>query len=233
MLANLREKLLNVNLFNTTEEASIVTGDKINLNAGASILQHFQKHWEELHKLNEENAKNAENVAKTIDQLSREIQTNKENIKMLTHLVCNSNLTENISYCLKGLTTLYETANCVEDGLIKLEQLIDEVDFQNLKSQHQYHLVQYEKRKEESFEALKESLEMEHSKKIKEYENNKQKILEERQKVFLDAFKSDLETYKSLGMIPKNDQVGKKNSAILEEIELDFDQKELDQFFNE
>lgn len=232
MLANLREKLLNVNLFNAAEDASIVTRDKVNLNAGGSILQHFQKHWEELHKNNEENAKLADNVAKTIDQITREINVNKENIKALTQLVSNSNLTENISNCLQAVSTLYETATNVEDGLIKLEQLIDEVQFQKLKSQHGYHLVQYEKRKEENFDKLKVSLELEHSKKVKEYEISKQKILEERQKVFQDAFKSDLETYKNLGMIPKNDQVKKKNGAILEEIELDYDQSELDQFFN-
>lgn len=232
MLANLREKLLNVNLFTNTEESSTVIKDKKKLNAGASILQHFQNHWEELHKLNEENAKNAEDAATKIEKISSEINTTKENVKILTHLVSASNLTENISNCLKAITNLYKTAESIEDGLIKLEQLIDEVEFQKLKSQHQYHLRQYEKRKEETFEKMQATMEQEHSKKIKDYEAKKEKILEERQKVFQDAFKSDLETYKNLGTIPKNSELN-RNAAILEEIELDFDQNELDQFFND
>lgn len=233
MLANLREKLLNVNLFSTTEESSTVIKDKINLNAGANILQHFQNQWEELHKLNEENAKSAENTAVMIDEISQKIKTTKENVKLLTNLVSNSNLTENISSCLKAVKTLYETASNVEDGIVQLQQLIDEVEYQNLKSQHQYHLAQYKKRKEESFEKMEASAKLEHSKKIEEYEVKKKKILEERQKVFQDAFKSDLEAYKNLGTIPKNSEINKGNAAILEEIELDFDHNELDQFFNE
>lgn len=233
MLANLREKLLNVNLFNTTEESSTVIKDTINLNAGANILQHFQNQWEEIHKLNEENAKNADDAAKMIDQISHEIKSTKENVKLLTNLVSNSNLTENISNCLKEVQTLYKTAESVESDLIKLQELIDEVEFQKLKSQHQYHLTQYKKRKEENFEKMEAAMKFEHSKKIEDYEAQKKKILEERQKVFQDAFKSDLETYKNLGTIPKNSEMNKRNAAILEEIELDFDQNELDQFFNE
>lgn len=233
MLANLREKLLHVNLFSSTEESLTVINDKINLNAGANILQHFQKQWEELHKLNEENAKNAEDAALLIEEISQKIKTTKENVNLLTNLVSNSNLTENLSSCLKAVKTLYKTANSVEDDLIQLEQLIDEVEYQKLKSQHQYHLTQYEQRKEETFEKMEASVKLEHSKKIEEYEAKKEKILEERQKVFQDAFKSDLEIYKNLGSIPKNNEINKGNAAILEEIELDFDHNELDQFFND
>lgn len=194
MLANLREKLLNVNLFNTADEPKTVINEKINLNAGANVLQQFQNNWEELHKNNEDNAKNAEIVAIMIDKLSGDIDKNKENVKLLTNIVTNYHLSDNISNCLKAVNTLYETAENVERNLIELEQIIDEVEFQKLKSQHQFHLYEYEKRKEENFERQKISLQLEHSKKIKEYETSMQKQLEERQKVFQDAFKSDLET---------------------------------------
>lgn len=233
MLANLREKLLNVNLFSTSEESPIVINDKINVNSGASILEHFQKQWEELHQQNEENAKNAEEAAQVIDEISKEIKKNNDNIKLLTQLLATSGLSESISNCLNSVTHLYESAELVETDLIKLEEVIDEIEFQKMKSQHRYHLQQYEQRKEDTFQKVKATLEMEHTNRVKEYEASKQKMLKERQKVFNDAFKSDIETYKSLGTVPKNDQISNKNGAILEEIELDFDQNELDQFFND
>lgn len=232
MLANLREKLLNVNIFNVAEESPVPVQNTFNLNAGASILLHFQQQWEILHKLNEDNAKKAEIVTKRINEISAEINNNKENVKLLTHLVSSSNLTETISNCLHSMTILYETANKVEDELINFEKLIDEIEFQKLKTQHLYHLGQYKKRKEENFEKIKTTVELQHSTKMKEYETSKQKISEERQKVFQDAFKSDLETYKSSGTIPKNNEISKISGTILEEIELDYDENELDQFFN-
>lgn len=233
MLANLREKLLNVNLFHASEEPPVAIPTEINTNAGANILKHYQEEWEKLHKLNENNARKADDAAKSINQISTEINNNKENVKLLTHLISNSNLTENISNCLHAVTHLYDTTKKVEDGLLKLEQIIDEIEFQKLKSQHQYHLKRYENRKADNFEKLKTSIELEHSRKVREYETNKQQVLEERQKVFQDAFKLDLETYKNLGTIPKNNQISTKNGAILEEIELDYDESELDQFFND
>lgn len=39
--------------------------------------------------------------------------------------------------------------------------------------------------------------------------------------------------HKNLGTMPKTEQVSKRNGAILEEIVLDYDQNELDQFFND
>lgn len=233
MLANLKDKLLHANLFNASEEATTVINDEINLQAGAAVLQHFQEEWEELHKNNEVNARNAEIVGENIEKISKEINTNKEHVKLLTDMISNSNLVENISNCLKAVKTLYETAQSVETGLTELEQLIDEVEYQKLKSYHQFHLSEYAKKKETDFGKLKISLQEQYSKKVEDFEISKQKVSKKRQKDFQDAFKSDIEIYKNTGTIPKKELVNKNNSAILEEIDLDYDPNELDQFFNE
>jgi len=49
---------------------------------------------------------------------------------------------------------------------------------------------------------VQQSLEEDYRKKLADSEESKKNILEERQKVFQEAFKSDLELYKSLGTIP-------------------------------
>lgn len=54
----------------------------------------------------------------------------------------------------------------------------------------------------DALEEYKLTLENEHKKKIVTHEANKKKVSEERQRVFQEAFKTDLEIYKNLGTIP-------------------------------
>lgn len=49
---------------------------------------------------------------------------------------------------------------------------------------------------------LKESLDKHYVEQVAKFEISKKHVLEERQKVFQDAFKGDLEVYKTLGTIP-------------------------------
>ncbi|XP_018562640.1 dysbindin [Anoplophora glabripennis] len=235
MLSSLKEKILNVKqnvpLFNT-EGKEIKEKEAINLYAGADILQHFQNQWEELHQINEDNAKKAEIVAQDITKITSNITCSKENLSLITHILSNSNLPGNIGNCLENIKSLYTLSDKIESGLIDLENLIDEIEFEKLKVQHQFHLQQYELRKEESLESFKNTLEENHTRKVAEYEAKKKSVMEERQKAFQDAFKSDLEVYKSLGTLPEINQ-RKQNGALLEEIQIDYDPSELDQFFNE
>lgn len=54
----------------------------------------------------------------------------------------------------------------------------------------------------ETFQQFKDILEENYQKNVQTHDTEKQKQLEERQKVFQEAFKSDLEVYKNLGTIP-------------------------------
>ncbi|KAJ8974096.1 hypothetical protein NQ317_011615 [Molorchus minor] len=146
MLSSLKEKILNVTqnvpLFNL-EEKDPTTKGTINVNAGADILKHFQDQWEELHNINEENARCANQVGQEIDTITSKISADKENICLITHILSNSNLSGNISNYLSTIKDLYKTSEAVEKQLIQLECLIEETEFKNLKIQHQYHLQQY------------------------------------------------------------------------------------------
>lgn len=232
MLSNLKDKLLNVNLFSSSEDRTAYVKDTVNVNAGAGILQHYQTLWEELHNANAENAKDADRIALEVDQISGKINSQKENLELLSHILSTSSLTSNITRCLDSINDLYKTSHSVEAELVKLESLIDQMGFENLKNRHNYHLNQYELRKEESLEKFQIKLEESHDKKVAEYEASKKAVQQERQKVFQDAFKTDMELYKSMGTIPEITKKG-QNGALLEEIQIDYDQKELDQFFND
>ncbi|KAJ8958904.1 hypothetical protein NQ318_019672 [Aromia moschata] len=236
MLSSLKEKFLNV-----TQNVPLFSGDEkeqrarpdVNVNAGGEILKHFQDQWEEMHNTNEENASKANRVASDIDKISTKIASDKQNVALISHILLNSNLSANITNCLSSIKDLYAVSESLEKRLIELESVIEETEFQNLKVQHKYHLAQYQLKKEESLEKFKKTLEENHSKNVAEYEAKKKSIFQERQKVFQDAFKSDIELYKSLGTLPEMNNRKKQNGALLEEIQIDFDQSELDQFFSD
>ncbi|CAG9764727.1 unnamed protein product [Ceutorhynchus assimilis] len=238
MFSGIKDKLLsvkkNVSLF-VTDDTSSKSNAKARFDprTGAEILQHFQNHWEEIHKLNEENAKSADNVATAIETVSKNVEASKTNIDLISHILTSSNFTTNVAQCLSQVKELYATCESVEQKLVDLENLIEDVQFERTVKQHRQNLENYKIRKQEKLDKLKQSLEEEYKKKLSEHESNKKLILEERQKVFQEAFKSDLEVYKNLGTIPKVDLPKNQNGAILEEIQLDFDQNELEQFFNE
>lgn len=103
-----------------------------------------------------------------------------------------------------------------------------------------------------NLEVFRSNLAKEHAKNILDHEIKEKLKLEERQKVFQEAFKDDLEVYKNLGAIPSSELfsyimllnlssyfitginiLSSQPSALLEEIQLDLDNDELDDFLRE
>lgn len=236
MLNSLKEKLINSikeNVLQGDPKTSRPINSEINFNAGGQILKHFQEEWCELHKNNEENAKGVHSVVDYVNKISEKIETDKKSIALIEDILTNSKLNNNIQQCTVQIKQLHFSFEQVEKNLVILENLIDQVEFNNMKKRHKYHLELFKIKKQEQLDQLKTKLENEYQEAIKAHEESSKKMLEERQKVFQEAFKSDLEVYKTLGTIPKIDLAEKHNSPLLEEIQLDYNQDELDQFFEE
>lgn len=119
-----------------------------NPTAGSPILQHFQNCWEELHALNEDNARAAEEVAAHINQTSSAVNKRKEDIDMVSHILTSSNLTSNITQCLKQVRELYSTCEMIEEKLLVLEDLLEETEYQQMVKRHRHHLDSYRVRKQ-------------------------------------------------------------------------------------
>lgn len=151
MLSSLKDKLLNVTktvpLFSTTSDKGTVQCEA-NLNAGSEILSHYQNEWQALHNQSEENAKKAEKAATDIAKITHKIERDKKSLTVMTSLLANSNLKQNISNCTKQIEELYNSFNEVEEKLVKLEDLINNIEFENMKKQHRFHLQEYKIRKE-------------------------------------------------------------------------------------
>ncbi|KAK9890961.1 hypothetical protein WA026_013299 [Henosepilachna vigintioctopunctata] len=234
MLSNFKEKFLNVSknvkfLQNEKNKAE----DPVNFDAGADILDHFKNEWELFHETNENNTKKASKVAESVKEIHANLTKEKNNVKVITEVLTNSNLISNINGIDKQIRQLYDLCENVEKSLITLENVIDEIDFQKMKNQHKYHLMKYKERKTENLRALELKLKDQKADELKQLEIENSKKMEERQQVFQEAFRNDLELFKSLGQIPKVELSRKQPSALLEEFQVDVDENELNQFFEE
>lgn len=153
MFGNLKERLINVGknvkLFSGPKPQEPSFNYLVNLNAGASILSHYQKEWEQLHALNEENAKNAADLAESITKMHNKIANDNRNITDITHLLNGGThcLSKSVENCLEQLTNLTEAFDTVEKNLLSLENLIENLELQEKQLEHRFQLAMYKERK--------------------------------------------------------------------------------------
>ena len=235
MLTTLKGKLLNVSkigLLSPTSEEQPIKHQTHALNAGTEILTHYQEQWAELHNLNEENAKTAEKLAEKINVLHSKTVRDCDNVIDITQLL-NSTPTVNKSMemCCQQIAHLHKSFENVEKGILDLEDLIERIELEKRKVEHKYQLALYKEKKMIHFEKVRMEMAAKHTQIVAEHEMKQKKLLEERQQVFQDAFNDDLQTFKSLGSIPKI-ETSTQSSALLEEIQLDLDQNDLESFLN-
>ncbi|XP_045483388.1 dysbindin protein homolog [Harmonia axyridis] len=231
MLSNIKSKLLNVskNVFSQSDKNEKNT---INYEAGSEILDYFRNEWSSLHNASEDNAKKAAEVAEIIDTIQTRIKKTENDLETITDILTGSNLTNNINEAHVKINDLLNLCDTVEKGLIEFERTVDEIEFQDMKKRHAYHLTKYEERKEESLKLLQLKLEEERNEELAKIELERVEKMKERQKVFQEAFQNDLELFKTLGQIPRL-ELNQQSSALLEEIQIDYNMEELDQFFGE
>lgn len=208
MFGNLREKLYSVGksvkLFTETKTTPEPPKINVNLNAGAHILSHFQSQWEELHELNEDNAKNSDELAQLIEDMYKKISSDHRNICDMSYLICNGtqNLSDSVTNCVAQIKQLSVSFERVENDLIRLENLIENLELQEKELEHRFQLALYKEKKLANLEALRLELAEKHVQSVTEFERKQQQTLQERQRAFQDAFQTDLQLYKEAGTLP-------------------------------
>lgn len=119
-----------------------------NINAGGSVLNHFQVKWSELHQLNEANAKKANDLAQIIVDVHTRIQKDNHNVSQIIQLLAGApNLNDSVANCVKQITLLKETSENVEKSLINLEDLIETLELEKKKKRQRSQFVAYEQNK--------------------------------------------------------------------------------------
>nr|XP_022342000.1 dysbindin protein homolog isoform X1 [Crassostrea virginica] len=207
-----------------------------NLDAGADLLQRYQLIWKELHENTEENARKAEEVDVSINNLYVEYDRKNEVFGKLHECVKALPLIlSDLQSLTDVLATLDEEYDNVESALMQLENVIEKQELQAAKVVDCQKLTAYRDRKMDDLEKLKMQLAKDHMKAVQKLEKNKQKELKERQDTFQDAFDQDIDFYKTHGRLERlsvsSSDSGKK--ADLGDIVVDSDQNALDAFLQD
>lgn len=208
MFGNLKEKIIsvgrNVKLFSEAKPVVQSNFLNVNLNAGAQILNHYQQQWEEVHELNEENAKNSDILANMIEEMHKKVSNDHRSVSDISYLLSNGtqSLSESVTNCVTQLEDLNQSFESVEKDLLKLENLIEILELQERELEHRFQLALYKEKKLANLENLRVELTEKHTQSVMEHEKKQKHTLQERQKAFQEAFQTDLQLYKEAGTLP-------------------------------
>ncbi|XP_015600756.1 dysbindin protein homolog isoform X2 [Cephus cinctus] len=200
----------------------------VNYNAGADVLHHFQMRWNELHELAEENAEKAQQADALIASIHDQLEYEWNNVTQLNNtLAAIPKINNDIQNLMDQIGTLQELFEEVETSLFQLQDLNETLDLQSRQLDHRFQLALYKEKKLSELDSTRAKLAGKHSEKVLQHELKQQQILKERQETFEEAFKKELEEYKTTGIIPRTFQKGPS----LEEVDLDVaDSSDLDEF---
>lgn len=248
MLENLRDKIINVQHDLSASFRNLTTGDGqlyrrqkhgnykgISQNAGADLLHHYQKQWEEMHNFDAENAKRAEEVDALIGNLHKQCEQELAAIRQLnSQLKALPALQSSIMMLMGKIGELEGIFEEVEDALINLEDTIETQELQERQLDHRFQLALYKEKKLADFEALRAKLAEEHAHNIAEFERRQKEILKERERTFKEAFEEDLQQYRQHGRVERVSSCSSADSQVLlENIELNQDSAELNDFLGD
>ncbi|XP_026227076.1 dysbindin-A-like [Anabas testudineus] len=202
--------------------------------AGLEILSRYEESWFLLHKRTKDCAQAAEAVDGDIVMLSAHWEKRRaaltqlqEQLQGLPAFISELDaITANIAH-LEG------DFEEMESRLLYLETLCCQCEQQILKQHHINQLEVYKKKKRKEMEVLEAKLISEHSQKVAEMEQAMQQKLRERQKVYEEAFKQDMEQYLSTGYLQPQEPTGAGVCALDQMTVTNIsDQEALDDFLN-
>ncbi|RWS14544.1 dysbindin-like protein [Dinothrombium tinctorium] len=205
---------------------------KVDLNAGAELLHHYQQHWENLHKQSEANAKIAEEVASVIDRINESVMRKNAIINEFISLVSSiPSMHESVGNVVDDLKQLEKNILLVEQRLTELEEAKQDEAFKKMNMNQAYEVALYREKKSAQFEEYKVNLAIMHTEKVKKIEKMQKLKYKERQQAFQAAFEEELNQYKIHGKVERQQQqeVEHKEKS-LEEIQIESDEADLKAF---
>ncbi|XP_054165453.1 dysbindin-like [Oppia nitens] len=203
---------------------------KVNLNAGADLLHRYQTQWQEVHEINERNAKLADEVYKAIDlvdsQTKREKNVINEFISQLTSL---PQLIESMEAIEKDLIKTKNDFIKVEQLLTKLQDMKEIEEIDKIKIDHKFKLEAYKDQNIANLDAIRVKFAVQYTQRVHEFERQQQSVLKERQQAFQKAFEEELHLYKTQGKIePKVTNNSDINNVCIEDIDIETEKSDND-----
>ncbi|KAH8364728.1 hypothetical protein KR084_010745 [Drosophila pseudotakahashii] len=207
----------------------------LNVAAGCSLLAKYEDDWQQIHGANEENAEKAAQIASQISAVQSKATNQRRIISELnTSLAGIPTLIAQLQASTKVLNSLEQMGQELEVELERLEDLCEECELQEFILEQQFQLSRHKQRKLNELEQYRQQIASKHQSKIKDQEKRLLKLQRERQAVFDDAFRGDMEEYKQHGQLTKIQTTN--NKLALEEVVLEANEVEtkdaLEQFLN-
>ncbi|KAH8274533.1 hypothetical protein KR044_006577 [Drosophila immigrans] len=222
----------------SSSRSSLVDGlpTQLNVAAGCNLLAKYEDDWQQIHAANEQNAGQAAEVATQITSIQQRASSQQATITQLNSCLAGlPALVVKLRASAETLASLEELGAQLEVELEQLEELCEECELQEFVLEQQFQLSQHKQRKLSELELHRQKIAAEHQQKIRAHELQLRQLQRERQAVFDDAFRSDLEEYKQRGQLTKIPTRESKQTA-LEEVVLEHHDVEakdaLEQFLN-
>ncbi|EDW46550.1 dysbindin protein homolog [Drosophila sechellia] len=207
----------------------------LNVAAGCSLLAKYEDDWQQIHGANEENAEKAAQIANQISGIQNQASHQRRIMSELNSSLAGiPTLIAQLQASSKVLNSLEEMGQQLEIELEKLEDLCEECQLQEFILEQQFQLSRHKQKKLNELEQYRQQIAQKHQTKIKDQEQTLLKLQRERQAVFDDAFREDMEEYKQHGQLTKIQTTS--NKLALEEVVLEANEVEtkdaLEQFLN-
>ncbi|XP_001353484.2 dysbindin protein homolog [Drosophila pseudoobscura] len=210
----------------------------LNVAAGCSLLAKYEDDWQQIHVANEENAERAAAVATQITAVQERASGQRKTISDLSGSLAGiPTLITKLQASIETLHALEDMGKQLEIELEKLEDLCEECELQEFMLEKQFELSRHKQKKLNELEKYRHHIASRHQAKIQDHEQQLRKLQRERQAVFDDAFRGDMEEYKQHGQLTKIQAAqATSNKLALEEVVLEANEVEtkdaLEQFLN-
>lgn len=202
--------------------------------AGLEILSSYEESWVLLHKRTKDCAQTAEAVDGEVVVMSAHWERRRTALGQLQEQIqALPGFISELEMVTAKIAHLEGDFEEMESRLAYLETLCLQCEQQRLKQQHVNQLEKYKKKKRWELEALKGELDSEHAQKVAELEQATQHKLKEQQKIYEEAFKQDMESYRSTGHLQLREPSGSQLYALDQVSVTDTsDQEALNDFLN-
>ncbi|XP_013191743.2 dysbindin protein homolog [Amyelois transitella] len=228
---NLRQTLQEVqrvkNIFKEKPKHS--SEAKVNYGAGGALLEKYQTDWAEIHANTETNAKSAEAVDRTVQELHEITKIRLQSAHELSqNLAQLPGLAASVAQCMESLRNVQTLMRSVEEELIQFEDIVERSAMENWKLDHHYHLTLYKEKKMAALEDIRHQLAKENTLQSCVRERQQLADLQYKRETSAAAFQSDMARYLSSRAVPEVHSSQPK--ITLEQVQLDDDRTDLENF---
>lgn len=174
----------------------------VNQEAGSEILHRNQQIWQETRRYSEQNVLAADAASAALAGLQAKCRSAASGMLCLKReLGTLDRVAEDLSNLVTETAKLQGLCEEVESSLAYLDVICDTQGYQEQRLDANFNFSLYRERKVAEFSETKAKMAIEYMDKMEERERRKSQEQTEKQKLYQQAFETDLELYKSTGLI--------------------------------